>query len=217
MQPAYHTSYDTFNLVKKYVDPDFSIHQTCSRLLSTLLYSLSSSSLVPLRVTDLAARIRLDFSNSALPKQMTELVGIDHKNLLDRIGKAIDEFVKTADTWQDNLNKLNRTGELVKDAYLLRSINDVLMSVERTFTDNSGRALENRPDARNLLYGTPLQDFYTTLLFPGLHDLIHQLKMANVTSSQGENTKINQSMERHANDIVLAFENACRLLQSHVI
>lgn len=226
LQPAYHSNYDTFLLVKKFVDPDFSIHQACSRLASTLLYSLSCSTLVPIKLADLAARIHLDLKHSRLPDKLKKHSSIDHEKIIDRLKVAVEDFHKTTNEWQTRVDKLNKTGDLRKDAYLLRSTNDVLMSVERTFTDNSGRALEGRPQARNLLYGTPRQDFYTTLLFPGLHDLVNELKLekASRMSTHDELNRatdkikqINQNIERHANDIVLAFKVATRLLRSHVI
>lgn len=226
MQPAYHSNYDTFNLVKKFVDPDFSIHQACSRLASTLLYSLSCSTLVPIKLTDLAAHVHADFKHSRLPDKLKKYSSTDHEKMIDRLKIVIEDFHKTTNEWQTRLDKLNETGELQKDAYLLRSINDVLMSVERTFTDNSGRALQNRPQARNILYGTPIQDFYSTLLFPGLHDLVNELKVekGNLMSTHDELNRvtskikhINQNIERHVNDIVLAFKVATRLLRSHVI
>lgn len=53
----YHSVYETYELVKKYYDPDFKYHQASSRLFAEMLRDLSDSKIIPLSCVDYAERI----------------------------------------------------------------------------------------------------------------------------------------------------------------
>ncbi|KAF7488588.1 N-acetylated-alpha-linked acidic dipeptidase 2 [Sarcoptes scabiei] len=72
--PAYHTSYETFYLVEKFIDPEFRIHQSCSRLINLLLYSISSSTLIPLDFHRLSGKILDDYIEDNLDARLLKII-----------------------------------------------------------------------------------------------------------------------------------------------
>ena len=56
--PVYHSVYETFELVDKYVDPEFLLHQSVARYLSLLAERFACESIIPLSVVDYAAEIK---------------------------------------------------------------------------------------------------------------------------------------------------------------
>ena len=56
--PLYHTSYDTFMNVERYVDPSFSFHKMLSQFFSELLRNLADSVMIPFVTNDYAIRLQ---------------------------------------------------------------------------------------------------------------------------------------------------------------
>uniref|UniRef100_A0A8C5RKZ4 glutamate carboxypeptidase II n=1 Tax=Laticauda laticaudata TaxID=8630 RepID=A0A8C5RKZ4_LATLA len=57
--PVYHTTYETFELVKRFYDPSFQKQFTVAQIRAGLVYELSDSPLLPLRCQDYAEALRL--------------------------------------------------------------------------------------------------------------------------------------------------------------
>lgn len=239
--PAYHTAYETFNLVAGHVDPAFRAHQSCARLLSVLLYSLSSATLLPARFDELAEQLQADYGARGLGARLRARLGpakettttADEKNgklneAIDLLEASIVDFGNASTAWHQFTEKASKNFSL--DPLLVRSINDVSVQVEKVFTSSSGAPLYGRPDTRNLLLGTPASDFYTTVFFPGLHDLLEQLAAAETIGQRrnGANheelrmseAKIRQltgRLRRHLSEITVAFRAAVRLMRPRPI
>ncbi|XP_053058932.1 aminopeptidase NAALADL1 isoform X3 [Acinonyx jubatus] len=56
--PTYHTAFDTFGYVDKFVDPGFSSHQAVARTAGSVLLRLSDSLFLPLNVSDYGETLR---------------------------------------------------------------------------------------------------------------------------------------------------------------
>ncbi|KAI2560846.1 NAALADL1 isoform 16, partial [Pan troglodytes] len=50
--PTYHTAFDTFDYVDKFLDPGFSSHQAVARTAGSVILRLSDSFFLPLKVSD---------------------------------------------------------------------------------------------------------------------------------------------------------------------
>lgn len=232
--PAYHSNYETFYLVERFIDPDFSIHQTCSRLISMLLYSLSCSTVLPVRLDELGDRMVADYWQEGLHDRLSK--SLEDQTPIELLERSLAEFGNTSARWQETLQQelsansshsLNRT-HLTHDPYRVRHANDILQSVERVFA--SGEPLSGRPDTRNLLYGSPVSDFYRTVLLPGVHDLLDEIRFqeslkvrkprldhSEFNRIEHELTRLRRTLRRHLNDITLALRLATRLLSGEVI
>ena len=55
--PVYHSVYETFELVDKFVDPGFKLHQSVARFLALMAERFSSEAIIPLSVIDYATEI----------------------------------------------------------------------------------------------------------------------------------------------------------------
>ena len=228
--PAYHTGYETFSLVEQHIDPQFKIHQSCSRLISVLMYSLSSSTLIPIRLDELSNIILEDYAREGLSELLRKRLPKDHHASVDLMETTMKQFANESTKWHQHVEQVTNSTELKRDIYTIRHINDVAMRVERVFTQNAGRSLFKRPDTRNLLLGTPLDDFYSTLIFPGLHDLLNEIQYKESSKTrlvrmsheelklvQQEQKYLQLELRRHLSDIAIAFQVATRMLKQKPI
>uniref|UniRef100_F6R919 Aminopeptidase NAALADL1 n=1 Tax=Macaca mulatta TaxID=9544 RepID=F6R919_MACMU len=56
--PTYHTAFDTFDYVDKFLDPGFSSHQAVARTAGSIILRLSDSFFLPLKVSDYSETLR---------------------------------------------------------------------------------------------------------------------------------------------------------------
>ena len=225
--PAYHTAYETFNLVTSHIDPDLSIHQSCSRLISILLYSLSCSTLVPVRLDELATTITNDYESEGLPKMLKEKLPSDDHQSIEWLESSMVRFANATANWHRMMEQMGKNA--TTEPYLVRQLNDIVIRVERVFTENSGRTLYNRPDTRNLIHGAPISDFYSSRIMPGIHDLINELDQTETMSRkpnlshdelrsvQERSKELIHQLKRHLSDVGIALQTAARLLHTNPI
>ncbi|KPM05820.1 N-acetylated alpha-linked acidic dipeptidase-like protein [Sarcoptes scabiei] len=224
--PAYHTSYETFYLVEKFIDPEFRIHQSCSRLINLLLYSISSSTLIPLDFHRLSGKILDDYIEDNLDARLLKIIDqndSDELKSLEFLRSSMKKFSNATKQWQLFLDQFVEN----KNPLEIRQLNDLIMMIEHSF---SPRALRKRPSVKNLLYGTILSDSYRTVLFPGINDILDEIKQLEKTKQrkirwtheelneiETETKQLRRSLLRHLNEITLSFEQAVRLLQQKLI
>ena len=62
--PAYHTGYETFYMVAKFLDPEFKSHQGCGRIAALALKYLADSSVIPYSITRYAPIMKKNLINN---------------------------------------------------------------------------------------------------------------------------------------------------------
>ncbi|CAG2115287.1 unnamed protein product [Medioppia subpectinata] len=211
--PAYHTGYETLYLVNKFIDPDFSLHKTCTQLLGVLLHAISGSILLPYRIDELANRVLIDYKYIYKMNANHEKFGAkydiygDNKPLIDMLEKSLAAFVSAANDWTEMIRHLD-----INNPLLVRRANDAMMGVERAFIRPEG--LHERPEIKNLLYAPFKYNKYSTVVFPGMLDLMRQISI----TQRGDVSKVpqlRQSLRRHISDIAIALRSATNLLNTH--
>ncbi len=93
-------------------------------------------------------------------------------------------------------------------------MNDVMMGIERAFLKPEG--LHERPEIRNLLYAPFKYDNYSTVVFPGMLDLMKKIALTKRTDKSTDATKVPQYwklLKRHISDIAIAIRSATNLLK----
>lgn len=65
----YHSVYETFHYVKRFIDPTFTYHQAASRFVTELTRSLSDSVIVPFVTNDYAVQLMKFFEYIAYDGQ----------------------------------------------------------------------------------------------------------------------------------------------------
>lgn len=174
------------------------------------MHAISSSNLLPFRIDELADRVQSDYENmwkddknETLSKN--ELTYELKNDLIEILETSIANFSKAAKEWKEELKNVD-----VNNPYIVRQMNDVMMGVERAFLKPEG--LHERPEIKNLLYAPFKYDNYSTVVFPGMLDLMKKIKQTQPTDA----TKVPQYwklLRRHISDITIAIRSATNLLK----
>ncbi|KAF0882480.1 NALDL protein, partial [Crocuta crocuta] len=125
--PTYHTAFDTFGYVDKFVDPGFSSHQAVARTAGSVLLRLSDSLFLPLNVSDYGETLR-GFLQAA-QRDLGVLLE-QHSISLGPLVTAVEKFEGAAAALTQHLAALRKD---TPDPLQVRMLNDQLMLLERTF------------------------------------------------------------------------------------
>uniref|UniRef100_A0A452R9P2 Aminopeptidase NAALADL1 n=1 Tax=Ursus americanus TaxID=9643 RepID=A0A452R9P2_URSAM len=125
--PTYHTAFDTFGYVDKFVDPGFSSHQAVARTAGSVLLRLSDSLFLPLNVSDYGETLR-SFLQAA--QQNFEGLLEQHGISLGPLVTAVEKFEGAAAALDQHISALQKGSP---DPLQVRMLNDQLMLLERTF------------------------------------------------------------------------------------
>ncbi|XP_074654826.1 putative N-acetylated-alpha-linked acidic dipeptidase isoform X2 [Tubulanus polymorphus] len=160
--PFYHTKYDTFEMVARFMDPTFEAHHTYTDVISEIILQLSETAKLTLN-----SHQYVDTLQEALKK--VKEVHSDTFNQqgisLDYLEKAIKTYEEAESRFRIHFANVNPTDELE-----LRRVNDILMRVSRAFI--TPRGLPGRPQIRNVLLAPSSHNWYTGSVFPGIEDAI---------------------------------------------
>ncbi|CAF1088366.1 unnamed protein product [Adineta steineri] len=157
--PLYHTQYETFRLVKEFIDPEFQTHQAIARVIGLAAFTLTDIDLLPFNperyhqaLVDLLALTR-----SVAPQSInfTSL-----QNAIDQFKNAATQFNYRIQTTLDKSNPIQ-----------LRIVNDQLMQVERAFQNPLGNSIE-QSTLKHTIYAPSRTNRYNARGFPTITDAI---------------------------------------------
>nr|XP_055210436.1 aminopeptidase NAALADL1 isoform X3 [Gorilla gorilla gorilla] len=125
--PTYHTAFDTFDYVDKFLDPGFSSHQAVARTAGSVILRLSDSFFLPLKVSDYSETLR-----SFLQAAQQDLGALleQHSISLGPLVNAVEKFEAEAAALGQRISTLQKGSP---DPLQVRMLNDQLMLLERTF------------------------------------------------------------------------------------
>ncbi|KAM8815087.1 aminopeptidase NAALADL1 [Rhynchonycteris naso] len=125
--PAYHTAFDTFGYVDKFVDPGFSSHLAVAQTAGNVLLRLSDSLFLPLNISDYSETLR-----SFLQAAQQDLGALlqQHSISLGPLLTAVEKFERAAVALGQTISALQKG---TFDPLQVRMLNDQLMLLERTF------------------------------------------------------------------------------------
>ncbi|CAF3610983.1 unnamed protein product [Rotaria sp. Silwood1] len=155
MYPLYHTSYETFSMVKNFIDPDFIAHRTMAQFIGVLGLILCETNIVPFNV------MRYTMVFKQLLKK-TQQNNTDFSILQN----AIDDFEKAAKDFVTRSKSLN-----IKNPYEIRAYNDQLLQLERAFLNPLGQGLDY-PDYKHIIFAPAKTDQYSASGFPTINDAL---------------------------------------------
>ncbi|KFO28427.1 aminopeptidase NAALADL1 [Fukomys damarensis] len=194
--PTYHTAFDTFEYVEKFVDPDFSSHQAVARMAGSVLLRLSDSFFLPLKVSDYSETLH-GFLQAAQQ---------DLRDLLEQHGISLGPLVTAVEKFEAAATALGqRISDLQKgspDPLQVRMVNDQLMLLERTFLNP--RAFPEERYYSHVLWA-PRRGSVAT--FPGLANACSK---ANNTDHGSEEWA---EVHRQLSIVVAALEGAAATLR----
>ncbi|CAO2584405.1 Aminopeptidase NAALADL1 [Lemmus lemmus] len=194
--PTYHTAFDTFDYVEKFLDPDFSSHQAVGRTAGSVLLRLSDSLILPLNVSDYSETL-----SSFLKAAQTDLgtLLVQHSISLDPLVTAVKEFETAAAALVRRISALQNSNP---DPLQVRMVNDQLMLLERAFLNP--RAFPEKPYYSHVLWAPNTASAAT---FPGLANACARAQDANSGSEAWA------EVQRQLSIVVTALEGAAATLK----
>ena len=216
-------------MVKTFIDPDFHIHQSCTRLINMLLYSLSCSTIIPVDFRHLSRQILDDYQRQSMDKRLRDTLTVDgsqEQKSINFLRESMKIFDNATEQWQNQMKNFNFTDQPLA----IRRMNDLIIMIERSFAQKL-LPMDGNEELKNLLYGTFNKDFYQTLLFPGMNNLMAEindqqlrkrqqtarLTREELTRIDQQTNRLKQTLRRHLNDVSLALRNAAKLLRRNIM
>ncbi|XP_059193512.1 aminopeptidase NAALADL1-like [Centropristis striata] len=170
--PAYHTAYETFDYVSKFIDPGFFRHQAVGRTAGNILIRLADSLVLPLNCSDYAELLE-DYLSTAVKLYQNKLEA--KKISMEPLKRAVASF-RTAAT---HLDEVIHGLDLANETPLkIRRINDQLMLLDRAFLNPL--AFSDKYATRHVIWsisGDP------QLTFPGLPDAFASAESSQQSSA----------------------------------
>nr|XP_045228045.1 aminopeptidase NAALADL1 isoform X2 [Macaca fascicularis] len=193
--PTYHTAFDTFDYVDKFLDPGFSSHQAVARTAGSIILRLSDSFFLPLKVSDYSETLR-----SFLQAAQQDLGALleQHSISLGPLVTAVEKFEAAATALGQRISALKGSPDPLK----VRMFNDQLMLLERTFLNP--RAFPEERYYSHVLWATRTGSVAT---FPGLSNACSR---ARDTASGSEAWA---EVQRQLSIVVTALEGAAATLR----
>uniref|UniRef100_A0A8C9HLR1 Aminopeptidase NAALADL1 n=1 Tax=Piliocolobus tephrosceles TaxID=591936 RepID=A0A8C9HLR1_9PRIM len=194
--PTYHTAFDTFDYVDKFLDPGFSSHQAVARTAGSIILRLSDSFFLPLKVSDYSETLR-----SFLQAAQQDLGALleQHSISLGPLVTAVEKFEAEAAALGQRISTLQKGSP---DPLQVRMLNDQLMLLERSFLNP--RAFPEERYYSHVLWAARTGSVAT---FPGLSNACSR---AMDTASGSEAWA---EVQRQLSIVVTALEGAAATLR----
>ncbi|XP_006149925.1 N-acetylated-alpha-linked acidic dipeptidase-like protein [Tupaia chinensis] len=194
--PTYHTAFDTFDYVDKFVDPGFSSHQAVARTAGNVLLRLSDSFFLPLNVSDYSETLR-SFLQAA-QRDLGDLLK-QHSISLGPLVTAVEKFEAAAASLDQRKSALQAGSP---DPLQVRMLNDQLMLLERTFLNP--RAFPEERYYSHVLWAPRTGSVAT---FPGLANACSK------ASNTDPGSEAWAEVQRQLSIVVVAVEGAAATLR----
>ncbi|CAM2718148.1 unnamed protein product [Rotaria socialis] len=165
--PLYHTSYETFFMMKKFIDPDFTAHKTIGQFVGVLGLLLSETSILPFNVTRYTIVLKQAMMN--IPQNNKQF---------PIFRNAVNDFEKAAQDFEIRCKSLN-----INNPYEIRAYNDQLLQLERAFLNPLGQG-EDHTDLKHIIYAPAKINKYDASDFPTIGDAL----------ASGNQTEIDQAI-----------------------
>ncbi|XP_058042113.1 N-acetylated-alpha-linked acidic dipeptidase 2-like isoform X3 [Ahaetulla prasina] len=166
--PVYHTTYETFELVKRFYDPSFQKQLTVAQIRAGLVYELSDSPVLPLHCQDYAEALRL-YANEIYDQAKKHKEELEKYQVsFDALFSAVNHFASVAPVFHRRLSQLDMNNPIA-----VRRMNDQLMFLERAFIDPLG--LPGRPFYRHVVFAPSSRNKYAGMSFPGIYDALFDI------------------------------------------
>ncbi|CAG2110485.1 unnamed protein product [Medioppia subpectinata] len=174
--PLLHTKYDTFEVIDKFIDPQFKYHKAVTQVLGEIIRDIADSLFIPFNLLDYAQVLKDLYITLHIH---TESILANNGIKIELLDSAIKNFTSAAIRFHLNQDKIDFT-----DPMAIRRVNDQLMLIERTFLDPNG--LPRNMMKRHIILSPSETDPPYDEMFPGLMDefsiLLHQTGNSNVKS-----------------------------------
>ncbi|TSR04318.1 N-acetylated-alpha-linked acidic dipeptidase-like protein [Bagarius yarrelli] len=173
--PAYHTAYDTFSYVSKFIDPGFTSHQAVARTAGNVLLRLADSVLLPFKCGDYAETLE-QYLGVALENFEADLK--DNSVSMEPLKEAVKSFRAACTSLEQSIS----SSDFINNSPLkARKINDQLMLLDRAFLNPL--AFPEKYGYRHVVWTSRSSGVPT---FPGLADAASRAKTSGLKQDWAE-------------------------------
>ena len=199
--PLYHTGYETFYAIDALYDPGFEVHGLSAKLTLSLLLEFADVEILPFKHGKLVDFMRAKFEEWKDDGTLQYLA--DNGASLQYVMSAVDDLEVAVQEFEVRVDRTDK-----RDGTARRRINDQMMMLERVFIAEEG--LPDRDDSRHLIYSPSKHNRYGSSVFPGLSDLLHEVRRSN---DPAEITSKWVDIRKHVSDIMIAIRQAGHYLK----
>ncbi|XP_041468026.1 N-acetylated-alpha-linked acidic dipeptidase 2-like [Lytechinus variegatus] len=163
--PVYHSVYETFYIVKTFIDYNFWRHQSVARVQLEFSRNLADSVILPFGVLDYATKLKSSVDNledEYGTKMNAQGITFEY------IDSALTNFTAAATSFEEQITQID-----VEDPIAVRRVNDQMMQLERAFIDPAG--LPDRKWLRHVVFAPSSVNYYAGDAFPALVDAMYQI------------------------------------------
>merc|ERR1711936_412056 len=200
--PAYHTGFETFDLVDKIYDPEYKIFRACSQLNLRLGLELAESDKLPFTIekyADIMEEGMKALQENGILQKLEDL-GIETKYWND----SVFAFRAAAHTFD-----MMASAAPANNTSVLRVFNDQKRGFEKNFLLAEG--LPDRIQYRHVVTAPSLFDAYGGSAFPGVGDLLYKLEGFNSTTPEYEKTL--KQLKKYVSDLMIIIQRAADYLK----
>ncbi|CAF0720427.1 unnamed protein product [Adineta steineri] len=122
--PVYHTSYEVFSMMKKFIDPEFQAHKALGQFTGVLALILCETPVLPFSVNRYTTALR----------QTIDSFKTNDSTMFDLLRSATNDFGIAAEEFVTRSKSMD-----VKNPYVIRAYNDQLLQLERAFLNPLGQ------------------------------------------------------------------------------
>jgi len=200
--PAYHTGFETFDLVDKIYDPDFKIFRACAQINLRLGLELAESAKLPLLMetyADVMEEGMVTFQENGVIQKLEDLsISTQYWN------ESVYAFRAAAKSFDEMAAK-----QVENDSAALKVTNDQKRGFEKNFLLAEG--LPDRIQYRHVITAPSLFDAYGGSAFPGVADLLYGLK--DLDPADPEHERIVKQLKKHVSDLMIITQRAAHYLK----
>jgi N-acetylated-alpha-linked acidic dipeptidase len=180
---VYHSAFDSFYWMSHFGDPDFVYHVAAAQLWGTLAMRLAGAAGLSLDYRDYAAQVRDFFDESMKTARRRKLAGaFDEKPMINALKGFAEEAERIEKARQATVLEIEQTRVEANDRHpravaRLQRINDALLAVERSLTDERG--LRGRPWYVHQIYAPGTYTGYAAQPLPDFRQALDDRNGAN--------------------------------------
>jgi N-acetylated-alpha-linked acidic dipeptidase len=186
---VYHSAYDSFYWMSHFGDPNFVYHVAAAQLWGTVAMRLAEAAGLPLDYRDYAWQVREFFDQCMKTARRRKLAdALDEKPMNKALQSFSEEAERVEKARQETVAEIERTRVEANDRHpravaRLKRINDALLAVERSLTDERG--LRGRNWYVHQIYAPGTYTGYAAQPLPDFRQALDDRNTANAAEALG--------------------------------
>jgi N-acetylated-alpha-linked acidic dipeptidase len=186
---VYHSAYDSFYWMSHFGDPTFVYHVAAAQLWGTVAMRLADAAGLPFDYRDYAAQVRDFFDESMKVARRRKLANaFDEKPMINAVQSFSEEAERTEKARQETIREIEGTRTEANTLHpravaRLKRINEALLAVERSLTDERG--LRGRTWYTHQIYAPGTYTGYAAQPLPDFRQALDDRNTANAAEALG--------------------------------